>query len=246
MEQQLSASTLTFTNSFNQQDNRVLTAEAVAFLSELAEKFSAKRRSLLQERLAKQQKIDSGVLPDFISETNSIKNDNWKIQNIPEDLQDRRVEITGPVERKMVINALNANVKVFMADFEDSLSPSWDKLIDGQINLSDAIRGDISYTNESGKVYQLKSDPAVLIARVRGLHFDEKHVLFEGKPIPGGLFDFALYFSITTPRYWQKVAVLIFIYLSLNLGRKLNGGAMYLVLRKTLWAYRVERLKQRF
>lgn len=194
MEQQLSASTLTFTNSFNQQDSRVITAEAVEFLSELAAKFSAKRGALLQERLAKQQKIDSGVLPDFISETNSIKNDNWKIQNIPEDLQDRRVEITGPVERKMVINALNANVKVFMADFEDSLSPSWDKLIDGQINLSDAIRGDISYTNESGKVYQLKSDPAVLIARVRGLHLDEKHVLFEGKPIPGGLFDFALYF----------------------------------------------------
>ncbi|WP_419210166.1 malate synthase A [Providencia manganoxydans] len=194
MEQQLSTSTLTFINSFNQQDSRVLTAEAIAFLSELVEKFAAQRESLLQERLVRQKKIDSGILPDFISETNSIKNDNWKIQNIPEDLQDRRVEITGPVERKMVINALNANVKVFMADFEDSLSPSWDKLIDGQINLRDAIRGDISYTNENGKVYQLKSDPAVLIARVRGLHLDEKHVLFEGKPIPGGLFDFALYF----------------------------------------------------
>lgn len=194
MDQQLSASTLTFTNSFNQQDSEVLTADAIAFLSDLAEKFSAKRESLLKERQVKQQQIDSGVLPDFISESDSIKNSDWKIQNIPEDLRDRRVEITGPVERKMVINALNANVKVFMADFEDSLSPSWDKLIDGQINLRDAIRGDISYTNENGKVYQLKSNPAVLIARVRGLHLDEKHVLLEGKPIPGGLFDFALYF----------------------------------------------------
>ncbi len=101
----------------------------------------------------------------------------------------------------MVINALNANVKVFMADFEDSLSPSWEKLIDGQVNLRDAIRGDISYTNENGKVYQLKSNPAVLIARVRGLHLDEKHVLSGSKPIPGGLFDFAIYFLITIKRY---------------------------------------------
>lgn len=194
MDQQLSASTLTFTKSFNQQDSKVLTTEAIAFLSDLAEKFSAKRDVLLKERQVRQQKIDSGMLPDFISESDSIKKADWKIQNIPEDLRDRRVEITGPVERKMVINALNANVKVFMADFEDSLSPSWDKLIDGQINLRDAVRGDISYTNENGKVYQLKSNPAVLIARVRGLHLDEKHVLLDGKPIPGGLFDFALYF----------------------------------------------------
>lgn len=177
MDQQLSASTLTFTKSFNQQDSKVLTTEAIAFLSDLAEKFSAKRDVLLKERQVRQQKIDSGMLPDFISESDSIKKADWKIQNIPEDLRDRRVEITGPVERKMVINALNANVKVFMADFEDSLSPSWDKLIDGQINLRDAVRGDISYTNENGKVYQLKSNPAVLIARVRGLHLDEKHVL---------------------------------------------------------------------
>lgn len=194
MDQQLSASTLTFTKSFNQQDSKVLTTEAIAFLSDLAEKFSAKRDVLLKERQVRQQKIDSGMLPDFISESDSIKKADWKIQNIPGDLRDRRVEITGPVERKMVINALNANVKVFMADFEDSLSPSWDKLIDGQINLRDAVRGDISYTNENGKVYQLKSNPAVLIARVRGLHLDEKHVLLDGKPIPGGLFDFALYF----------------------------------------------------
>ncbi|WP_353244653.1 malate synthase A [Providencia sp.] len=194
MEHQLLASDLTFTKEIAHQDNRVLHNDSIEFLSHLVEVFLPRRNQLLKERLERQAKIDSGELPSFILESSSIKNDDWKIQNIPEDLRDRRVEITGPVERKMVINALNSNVKVFMADFEDSLSPSWEKLIDGQINLSDAINGDISYTNENGKVYQLKSDPAVLIARVRGLHLDEKHVLFGGMPIPGGLFDFALYF----------------------------------------------------
>ncbi|EKT60313.1 isocitrate lyase [Providencia sneebia DSM 19967] len=126
MQQQLSASKLDFTKSINQQDEQILTADAIAFLSDLADKFSDRRSKLLAERLVNQQKIDSGALPDFILENNSIKKSDWKIQNIPNDLQDRRVEITGPVERKMVINALNANVKVFMADFEDSLSPSWD------------------------------------------------------------------------------------------------------------------------
>lgn len=194
MEQQLSISDLTFTKDINQQDKIVLRTDSIAFLSELVEVFLPRRELLLKERVEKQAIIDAGSLPNFISESSSIKNSDWKVQNIPEDLQDRRVEITGPVERKMVINALNSNVKVFMADFEDSLSPSWEKLIDGQINLGDAIRGEISYTNENGKVYQLKSDPAVLIARVRGLHLDEKHVLSGNKPIPGGLFDFALYF----------------------------------------------------
>ena len=194
MEQQLSISDLTFTKDIIQQDEQVLNTDSIAFLSELVGNFFVRREQLLKDRIERQKIIDSGMLPDFISEFDSIKKSQWKIQNIPEDLQDRRVEITGPVERKMVINALNANVKIFMADFEDSLSPSWEKLIDGQINLTDAIRGDISYTNENGKVYQLKSDPAVLIARVRGLHLDEKHVLYGSSPIPGGLFDFALYF----------------------------------------------------
>lgn len=194
MEQPLSISDLLFTKEINHRDKHVLHTDSIEFLSYLVERFLSRRNQLLKERLERQAKIDAGVLPDFILESNSIKNSGWKIQNIPEDLRDRRVEITGPVERKMVINALNSNVKVFMADFEDSLSPSWEKLIDGQINLSDAINGDISFTNENGKVYQLKSDPAVLIARVRGLHLDEKHVLFGDMPISGGLFDFALYF----------------------------------------------------
>jgi malate synthase len=163
-------------------------------LSELVVHFTPSRNRLLADRIAVQQKVDQGEFPDFISETDSIKKSEWKIRNIPMDLLDRRVEITGPVERKMVINALNANVKVFMADFEDSLAPDWQKVIEGQINLRDAVNGTISYTNESGKIYQLKPDPAVLICRVRGLHLPEKHVTWQGEAIPGSLFDFALYF----------------------------------------------------
>ena len=194
MDQQLSISDLTFKKVFSQQAKQILSSDSIGFLSYLVEGFLPRREQLLKDRVHRQKEIDAGDLPDFIMESNSIKNSDWKIQNIPDDLQDRRIEITGPVDRKMVINALNANVKVFMADFEDSLSPSWERLIDGQINLRDAITGEISYTNENGKVYQLKSNPAVLIARVRGLHLDEKHVLVDNQPIPGGLFDFALYF----------------------------------------------------
>ncbi|MBU0247415.1 malate synthase A, partial [Escherichia coli] len=172
----------------------ILTAEAVEFLTELVTHFTPQRNKLLAARIQQQQDIDNGTLPDFISETASIRDADWKIRGIPADLEDRRVEITGPVERKMVINALNANVKVFMADFEDSLAPDWNKVIDGQINLRDAVNGTISYTNEAGKIYQLKPNPAVLICRVRGLHLPEKHVTWRGEAIPGSLFDFALYF----------------------------------------------------
>ncbi|WP_312973822.1 malate synthase A [Atlantibacter sp.] len=194
MTQQATTTELTFGQPFGEQEREILTPEAVEFLSELVSRFTAKRNQLLAERVKIQSEIDNGKLPDFISETASIRNADWTIRGIPEDLQDRRVEITGPVERKMVINALNANVKVFMADFEDSLAPSWSKVIDGQINLRDAIHGTISWTNEAGKIYQLKPDPAVLICRVRGLHLPEKHVTWRGEAIPGSLFDFALYF----------------------------------------------------
>ncbi|KNC92308.1 malate synthase A [Trabulsiella odontotermitis] len=185
---------LAFSQRRGEQEEQILTPEAVEFLTELVTRFTAKRNALLAARVKQQQEIDAGVLPDFISETNSIRESEWTIRGIPDDLLDRRVEITGPVERKMVINALNANVKVFMADFEDSLAPNWEKVIDGQINLRDAVNGTISYTNENGKIYQLKPDPAVLICRVRGLHLPEKHVTWRGEAIPGSLFDFALYF----------------------------------------------------
>src|SRR5471030_1983028 len=194
MNQQTTRSALEFTRRFTEKESLILTDEAVDFLTERVSHFARSRNRLLQERVVVQQRIDDGFLPGFISETDSIKNGLWTIRGIPVDLQDRRVEITGPVERKMVINALNSNVKVFMADFEDSLSPDWDKVIEGQINLRDAVNGTISYTNESGKIYQLKPDPAVLVCRVRGLHLPEKHVLWNGETIPGGLFDFALYF----------------------------------------------------
>ncbi|MBF1982480.1 malate synthase A, partial [Enterobacter hormaechei] len=137
---------LTFTQPNGEQEQQVLTAEAVEFLTELVTRFTPQRNKLLAARIHQQQGIDNGKLPGFISETASIRHGDWKIRGIPEDLQDRRVEITGPVERKMVINAMNANVKVFMADFEDSLAPDWQKVIDGQINLRDAVNGTISYT----------------------------------------------------------------------------------------------------
>ncbi|WES89776.1 malate synthase A [Dickeya fangzhongdai] len=194
MIQQTISRELVFTTAFGEAERQVLTAEAVDFLTALVSRFTPQRNRLLAERQAVQARIDNGELPYFISEMNSIKNSDWKIRGIPADLQDRRVEITGPVERKMVINALNANVKVFMADFEDSLAPGWSKVVEGQINLRDAVRGTISYTSEAGKIYQLKPNPAVLICRVRGLHLPEKHVLWNDEAIPGSLFDFALYF----------------------------------------------------
>ncbi|NNN44368.1 MULTISPECIES: malate synthase A [unclassified Vibrio] len=168
---------------------------AQTFLTALCGQFASRVDTLLSERERQQSWIDQGNLPDFLAQTQEIREGSWKILGIPQDLQDRRVEITGPTERKMVINALNANVKVFMADFEDSMAPAWDKILDGQVNLRDAVNGTISYSNpDNGKVYQLTGHPAVLICRVRGLHLKEKHVSFAGQAIPGSLFDFALYF----------------------------------------------------
>ncbi len=186
---------LEVTGTLSPEYQAVFPVEAQNFLSTLCEKFAGSIDTLLTAREEKQAAIDAGELPDFLQDTQDIREGSWKILGIPQDLQDRRVEITGPTDRKMVINALNANVKVFMADFEDSMSPAWDKVLDGQINLRDAVNGDISYTNPvNGKQYQLEDDPAVLICRVRGLHLKEKHVTFNGQIIPGALFDFALYF----------------------------------------------------
>ncbi len=186
---------LEVTGTLSPEHQAVFPVEAQNFLSTLCAKFAGRIDSLLAAREEKQAAIDAGELPDFLQDTQDIREGSWKILGIPQDLQDRRVEITGPTDRKMVINALNANVKVFMADFEDSMSPAWDKVLDGQINLRDAVNGDISYTNPvNGKQYQLDNDPAVLICRVRGLHLKEKHVTFNGQIIPGALFDFALYF----------------------------------------------------
>jgi malate synthase len=173
----------------------ILTQDAMSFVADLVERFQPKLAQLMEKRIAFQARMDAGESPDFLAETQSIRDGDWKIAGIPGDLLDRRVEITGPVDRKMIINALNANVRVFMADFEDSLAPTWQNVVEGQINLRDANRRTIEFTNPDGRVYRLKSNPAVLIARVRGLHLSEKHVGWRGgERIPGCLFDFGLYF----------------------------------------------------
>jgi malate synthase len=175
--------------------NEILTEEACAFLVKLVRTFRPQLKTLLATRQQVQARYDAGALPDFLPETAAIRAADWQVAAIPADLQDRRVEITGPVDRKMIINALNADVKVFMADFEDSQAPSWCGVIEGQINLKDANLGTISYEDPtSGKQYALRDGPALLIARVRGLHLWERHLTVDGEQIPGSLTDFALYF----------------------------------------------------
>jgi malate synthase len=172
----------------------ILNPEAVSFLVELHRKFDRRRRDLLNQRGRRQEAIDNGELPDFLPETEAIRKGGWTVAPIPADLIERRVEITGPVDRKMVINALNSGASVFMADFEDSNSPTWLNNLAGQLNLQDAIRGDISYASPEGKQYALAPNPAVLFVRPRGWHLVEKHFLVDGEPVSGSLFDFGLYF----------------------------------------------------
>ncbi len=172
----------------------VLTDEAVDLLVELHQRFDLRRQGLLEARRQRQLRFDAGDLPDFLAETASIRADNWNVAPIPAALQDRRVEITGPVDRKMIINALNSGARVFMADFEDSSSPTWEALIQGQINLLDASRGSIDFTSPEGKHYALKSgDRATLMVRPRGWHLDEKHLLVDDQPLAGAFLDFGLY-----------------------------------------------------
>lgn len=172
----------------------ILSDEALEFVLKLQRKFNARRLELLAARVEKQKQIDAGKLPDFLPETKSIREGEWVAAPIPADLQDRRVEITGPVDRKMIINALNSGAKVFMADFEDSNSPFWNNNIEGQINLRDAIRKTISFKNEAGKEYKLNEKTAVLMVRPRGWHLPEKHVIVDGEVMSGSLFDFGLFF----------------------------------------------------
>jgi len=172
----------------------ILTPEALELVRTLAVRYEPTRRRLLAARQERQRELDRGVLPDFLEETKAVREGDWRVAPIPADLQQRRVEITGPVDRKMIINALNSGADVFMADLEDSNSPTWDNVIGGQINLRDAVRGTISFTAASGKHYQLDEKPAVLMVRPRGWHLVEKHVLLDGEPISASLLDFGLYF----------------------------------------------------
>src|SRR5258705_12805638 len=167
----------------------ILTPEALAFVEKLERKFGARRKELLAKRAARQKEFDAGKLPDFLPETKALRDKEWTIAPQPKDLLDRRVEITGPTDRKMVINALNCGASTFMADFEDANCPTWHNMLDGQVNLRDAVRRTISF-EQGGKHYQLKDKPAGLIPRPRGWHPDEKHVLVDGKPGSGGFFDF--------------------------------------------------------
>jgi malate synthase len=185
---------MTITGAYVAGGEQVFTYEALEFVADLARKFTVRRNDLLTARAKVQEKLNKGELLDFLPETKDIRNSNWQIVGIPQDLLDRRVEITGPVERKMIINALNSGAKVFMADFEDSLSPVWEAVVQGQINLRDAIARTISYTSPEGKAYKLNDKTAVLIVRPRGWHLSEKHMLVDGQQVPGALLDFGIYF----------------------------------------------------
>jgi malate synthase len=172
----------------------ILTPEALTFVTELERAFGQRRRELLQRRAKRQREINAGKMPDFLPETADIRTAEWTVAPIPADLQDRRVEITGPVDRKMVINALNSGANVFMADFEDAHSPTWAATIEGQINVRDAVDGTITFTSPEGKFYRLNEQIATLLVRPRGWHLEEKHVLVDGRPISASLFDFGLFF----------------------------------------------------
>jgi malate synthase len=171
----------------------VLTPAALAFIADLTRRFGARVAELLAARATLQKRLDDGLLPDFLPETADVRKAQWRVTNIPSDLQDRRVEITGPTDRKMVINALNSGAKVFMADCEDSLTPTWDNVVQGQINLRDAVNREISFANPDGRQYRLNPQIATLLVRPRGWHLYEKHLLLDGKPIPGAFVDFGLY-----------------------------------------------------
>jgi malate synthase len=177
------------------EQDRVLTPEALKLIVDLHRQFNARRLELLAARAERQKRLDAGEKPDFLPQTRQIRESAWTVAPIPADLQDRRVEITGPVDRKMVINALNSGAKVFMADFEDANTPTWANQIEGQVNLADAVRRTITYKDPgSGKDYKLNEKTAVLLVRPRGWHLNERHMLVDGQPVSGSIFDFALYF----------------------------------------------------
>src|SRR5215471_743482 len=189
---------------FSAVETEILIPEAREFLNELARTFEKRRQELLARREVRQKEIDAGQMPDFLPATADIREAEWTVAPIPKDLLDRRVEITGPVDRKMIINALNSGASVFMADFEDSNSPTWQNNLEGQLNLRDAVNGTIEYTSPEAKRYALNPRPAVLMVRPRGWHLNERHFLVDGKPISASLFDFGLFFFHNAARLMEK------------------------------------------
>src|SRR4030088_1981026 len=182
----------------------VLTPEALAYVARLQRELGARRLELLRKRDERQARLDAGEQPQFLAETLSVRESEWKVAKAPRDLEDRRVEITGPTDRKMLINALNSGARVFMADFEDANSPTWTNLVEGQVNLIDAIERRIDFTSPEGKEYRLNEKVATLVVRPRGWHLEERHVEMGGKPISGSLFDFGLYFFHNAVRLDRK------------------------------------------
>ncbi len=174
--------------------SEICSKEALDFVGRLAAEFEPRRQELLERRRVRQAEIDAGVFPDFLESTAAIRARDWTVAAIPSDLQDRRVEITGPVDRKMVINALNSGANVFMADFEDANSPTWHNCIDGQLNVRDAVNRSIEFSSPEGKKYKLNDKIATLVVRPRGWHLNEKHAILGGQPISASLLDFGLYF----------------------------------------------------
>jgi malate synthase len=236
------------------QTSEILTPEALHFIVDLERRFGPRRRALLALRAERQKRLDAGEHPNFLSDTAEIRNASWTVAPLPADLLDRRVEITGPVDRKMIINALNSGASAFMADFEDSNTPTWTNLIEGQVNLFHAVRRTITFTDLStDKSYKLNPQLAVLLVRPRGWHLPEKHVVVDGQPISGSLFDFGLYFFHNTEqllsrgsgpyfylpkieshleaRLWNDV----FVYAQQSLGVK-NGTIKATVLIETILA----------
>src|SRR3982075_212977 len=184
--------------------SEVLTRDALEFVAGLQREFGGLRLELLKLRDERQARLDAGESPDFLPGTKSVRESEWSVGPAPKDLQDRRVEITGPTDRKMLINALNSGAKVFMADFEDANSPTWSNLVEGQVNLIDAIERTLTFTSPEGKDYKLKEKIATLLVRPRGWHLDERHVVLGGRPVSGSLFDFGLYFFHNAKRLLGK------------------------------------------
>ena len=182
----------------------VLTPPALKFVARLQREFGGRRQDLLRLRQERQARLDAGEMPQFLTTTSSVRDGEWRVAQAPRDLQDRRVEITGPTDRKMLINALNSGARVFMADFEDANSPTWSNMVEGHVNLTDAIERRIDFTSPEGKNYKLNDKVATLLVRPRGWHLDERHVEVDGKPMSGSLFDFGMYFFHNAQRLLEK------------------------------------------
>ena len=184
--------------------SKILVPEALRFITGLQREFNTRREELLEKREVRQRELDGGAKPDFLPETAQIRGGDWQVGPAPADMDDRRVEITGPVERKMMINALNSGANVFMADFEDALSPTWDNILQGQLNLIEAVRRKLAFTSDDGKTYKLNDKLATLVVRPRGWHLLEKNVEIDGEPISASLFDFGLFFFHNANRLVEK------------------------------------------